>query len=57
MKTREKEDMTKIRGEMFLIKKGKTNKTNKKKEKMESGVAYNPLITKKKKNSFGRFIK
>jgi hypothetical protein len=41
----------------FLKLKGKTNKTNKKKEKMESGVAYNPLITKRKTFSFGRFTK
>jgi hypothetical protein len=38
-------------------KKRKTNKTNKKKEKMESGVAYNPLITKRKTFCVGRFTK
>jgi hypothetical protein len=60
MKTREKEGMTKIRGENVFKKsrkKGKTNKTNKKKEKMESGVAYNPLITKRKTFCVGRFTK
>jgi len=60
MKTREKEGMTEIRGENVFKKsrkKGKTNKTNKKKEKMESGVAYNPLITKRKTFCVGRFIK
>jgi hypothetical protein len=60
MKTREKEGRTEIRGKFFFKKsrkKGKTNKTNKKKEKMESGVTYNPLITKRKTFCFGRFTK
>jgi hypothetical protein len=58
MKTREKEGRTEIRGKNVFKKsrkKGKTNKTNKKKEKMESGVTYNPLITKRKTFCFGRF--
>jgi hypothetical protein len=60
MKTREKEGKTEIRGKNIFKKsrkKGKTNKTNKKKEKMESGVTYNPLITKRKTFCFGRFTK
>jgi hypothetical protein len=60
MKTREKEDKTKIRGENVFKKsrkKGKTNKSNKKKEKMESRATYNPLITKRKTFCFGRFTK
>jgi hypothetical protein len=49
-----------VRGEKCLKKsrrKGKTNKTNKKKGKIQSGVAYDPLITKRKTLSFGRFTK
>jgi hypothetical protein len=61
MKTRKKEGKMEIRGENVFLKKkkkkGKTNKTNKKKKKMESGVAYNPLITKRKTFSFGKFTK
>ncbi len=60
MKTRDKEGKMKIRGKNVFkknLEKGKTNKTNKKKEKMESGIAYNPLITKRKTFFFGRFTK
>jgi len=42
---------------MFSKKSRKKGKTNKKKEKMESGVANNPLITKRKTFCFGRFTK
>jgi hypothetical protein len=57
MKIREKEGMTEIRGENGFKKSRKKGKTNKKKEKMESGVANNPLITKRKTFCFGRFTK
>jgi hypothetical protein len=49
-----------IRGKNALRKsrkKGKTNKTNKKKGKIQSGVAYDPMITNIKTLSFGRFTK
>jgi hypothetical protein len=48
MKIREKEGRTEISGKNVFKKSRKKGKTNKKKEKMESGVANNPLITKKK---------
>jgi hypothetical protein len=57
MKIREKEGKTEIKGKNVFKKSRKKGKTNKKKEKMESGVAYDPLITKRKTFSFGRFIK
>jgi hypothetical protein len=37
--------------------KRKDKKTNKKKRKIQSGVAYYPLTTKRKTPSFGRFTK
>jgi hypothetical protein len=57
MKIREKEGRTEIRGINVFKKSRKEGKTNKKKEKMESGVANNPLITKRKTFCFGRFTK
>jgi hypothetical protein len=57
MKIREKEGKTKIRGENVFKKSRKKGKTNKNKEKMESGVVNNPLITKRKTFCFGRFTK
>jgi hypothetical protein len=57
MKIREKEGKTEIKGENVFLKSRKKGKTNKKKEKMESGVANNPLITKRKTFCFGRFTK
>ncbi len=60
MKIRVKEGRTKIKEKNALKKsrkKRKTNKTNKKKGKIQSGVAYDHLITKRKTLSFGRFTK
>jgi hypothetical protein len=60
MRIKEKGGRTEIRGENALKKsrkKGKTNKINKKKGKIQSGVAYDPLLTKRKTFSFGRFTK
>jgi hypothetical protein len=57
MKIREKKGKTEIRGINVFKKSRKKGKTNKKKEKMESGVANNPLITKRKTFCFGRFTK
>ncbi len=57
MKIREKEGRTEIRGINVFKTSRKKGKTNKKKEKMESWVANNPLITKRKTFCFGRFTK
>ncbi len=57
MKIREKEGRTEIKGKNVFKKSRKKGKTNKKKEKMESGVANDPLITKRKTFCFGRFTK
>jgi hypothetical protein len=60
MRIREKEGRTDIKGKNAFKKsrkKGKTNKTNKKKGKIQSGVAYDPMITKIKTLSFGKFTK
>jgi hypothetical protein len=60
MKIREKEGRMDIRGKNAFKKsrkKGKTNKSNKKKGKIQSGVAYDPMITKIKTLSFRKFIK
>ncbi len=59
MKIWEKEGRMDIRGKCLKKsrRKGKTNKTNKKNEKIQSGVAYDRLITKRKTLSFGRFTK
>jgi len=46
-----------IRGKNALKKSRKKTKTNKEKGKIQSGVAYDPLITKIKTLSFGRFTK
>jgi hypothetical protein len=46
-----------IRGQNALKKSRKKGKTNKKKRKIQSGVAYDTLITKIKTFSFGRFTK
>jgi hypothetical protein len=60
MRIREKGGTTEIRGENAFKKsrkKRKTNKINKKKGKIQSGVAYDPFLTKRKTFSFGRFTK
>jgi hypothetical protein len=57
MRIRGKEGRMDIRGKNALKKSRKKGKTNQKKGKIQSGVAYDPLITKIKTLSFGRFIK
>jgi hypothetical protein len=46
-----------IRGKNAVKQSRKKGKTNKKKGKIQSGVVYDPLITKIKTLSFGRFTK
>jgi hypothetical protein len=55
--TTRKEKKTLSKKKKKCLKKSRKKKTNKKKGKIQSGVAYDPLTTKRKTPFFGRFTK